>query len=60
VEPILGELSTLNLKSIPKVTALISEIVNNEINNLTYPKKLPMEVPCVSEPIKIDKHGNII
>ncbi len=50
----------LKLSSIPKATSVITNIVNKEINDLVYPNKLFMEIPCVSEPIKIDKQGNVI
>lgn len=46
--------------SIPKATSIITNIVNKEINDLVFPNKLYMEIPCVSEPIKIDKDGNVI
>ena len=60
VEPIVGEQTMINLKSLPKVTELITDIVNKEINDLVFPKRLPMEVPCKHESFKIDREGKII
>jgi Ca2+-dependent lipid-binding protein len=60
VEPIVGEQTMINLKSLPTVAKLITEIVNKEINDLVFPKRLPMEVPCVHESLKIDREGKII
>lgn len=60
VEPVLGEQSKLNLKSLPKVTSLIADIVEKSIYDLTYPQMLEMPVPCVSHGIRIDKQGNVI
>lgn len=60
VEPIIGEQTMINLKSLPTIAKLITEIVNKEINDLVFPKRLPMEVPCVHESLKIDREGKII
>ena len=50
----------INLKSLPTVAALIADIVNKEINDLVFPKRLTMEIPCVSESFKIDREGKVI
>jgi len=60
VNPVLGSQDAFNLQSLPKVTSIITDVVNKEIGDLVYPKRLPMGVPCVSEPVKIDKKGNVI
>jgi hypothetical protein len=60
VEPVLGTESQINLKSIPTITALITDIVNKEIDNLCYPQKLVMDVPCTTAMTQIDKEGKPI
>ena len=60
VEPVVGDDSQINLKSIPTLTGIIADIVNEEINDLCYPKKLKMNVPVTLETIKLDKDGKVI
>ena len=62
VRPVLGrdETSNFNLQSLPKVTSIITDVVNKEIADLVYPKRLKMGIPCTSEPIKLDRFGNVI
>ena len=62
VKPVLGRdaTSNFNLQSLPKVTSIITDVVNKEISDLVYPKRLNMGVPCTSEPVRLDKHGNVI
>lgn len=62
VKPVLGrgDNTYFNLNSLPRVTSIITDLVNKEISDLVYPKRLNMEIPCISEPIKIDKNGNVI
>ena len=49
VEPVMGEVSKINLKSIPTVKTLIKDIVNKAIEELCYPNLVRMEIPCVLE-----------
>lgn len=61
VHPVLGpQDSNLNLKSLPKVSSVITEVVEVQISNLIYPNKLYMMVPCVMLSPKIDRDGNVI
>lgn len=39
---------------------MLTEIVNNIINDLVYPNKLEMPLPVVNYSFKIDKEGRII
>ena len=48
VEPVMGEVSKINLKSIPTVKTLIKDIVNKAIEDLCYPNLVTMSVPCVT------------
>lgn len=57
VEPVVGEESSINLKSIPRVTSIITDLVNKEIENLCFPGCLKMEIPCTTEATEIDKDG---
>jgi hypothetical protein len=45
---------------LPKVTSIITEVVDKEISDLIYPKRLTISVPLVNEPIKIDRDGRVI
>ena len=56
----LGEVSKINLKSIPTVKTLIKDIINKAIEELCYPNKVVMSVPCVTESSKLDAQGKVI
>lgn len=60
VEPVLGEVSKINLKSIPTVKTLIKDIINKAVEELCYPNKVVMSVPCVNESEKLDASGKVI
>ena len=60
VEPVLGEVSKINLKSIPTVKTLIKDIINKAVEELCYPNKVVMTVPCVNESEKLDASGKVI
>lgn len=53
----IGEESSINLKSIPRVTTIITDLVNKEIDNLCFPGYLKMDIPCTTEGTEIDKDG---
>ena len=57
VEPVVGEESSINLKSLPRVTNIITDLVNKEIDNLCFPGSLKMDIPCTTEGTEIDKNG---
>jgi Ca2+-dependent lipid-binding protein len=57
VEPVVGEESSINLKSLPRVTTIITDLVNKEIDNLCFPGSLKMDIPCTTEGTEIDKNG---
>lgn len=42
------------------MTSLIKDLVDKEIADLVYPKRLVMPIPMVNEPYKLDKEGKII
>lgn len=60
VEPVVGQSSSVNLNSLPKVTSIINQKVNQEIENLCFPSRLEMNVPCTTETPLLDKDGKII
>ena len=57
VEPVIFKKSPINLKSIPTVKTLIKDIVNGVIEDLCFPNRLEMDVPCVLESIEVDQDG---
>lgn len=60
VEPLAGEVSKVNLKNIPTVKGIIKGKVNKAIEELCFPSRLKMEVPCVFESPQLDEKGKII
>lgn len=42
------------------MTSLIKDLVDKEIADLVYPKRLVMPIPMVNESYKLDKEGKII
>ena len=60
IEPIIGDESTINLNSIPKVKDIIRDVVNDEVADLCYPNKFPLNIPITVADLKLDKDGNII
>lgn len=60
VEPVVGEESQVNLNSLPKVTSIITRIVNDQIDELCFPGFLQMDIPCTTESTSIDKDGKPI
>ena len=57
VEPLLFKKSKINLKSIPTVKNLIKDLISEVIENLCFPNRVEMDVPCVLETIEVDKAG---
>ena len=60
VEPVIGDERQINLQLLPRVTQTLKDIVDNEIVNLVYPKKLIIPLPCVNESFKVDCEGRKI
>ena len=60
IEPVIFKSSPINLRSIPTIKSLLQDIVNAEIEDLCYPKRVDMSVPCVNDPIFIDEAGRRI
>ena len=56
----MGEVSKINLKSIPTVKTLIKDIVNKAIEDLCYPNLVTMSVPCVTASQQLDEKGKVI
>jgi Ca2+-dependent lipid-binding protein len=50
VEPVVGQESQVNLKSFPKVSSIITRVVNKSIDELCYPQFLQMDIPCTTPP----------
>ena len=60
IEPVIFKKSPINLKSIPTVKTLLKDIINQEIEDLCYPSRVEMNVPCVLDPVFIDEAGRRI
>ena len=60
VEPVIFKKSPINIASIPTVKTLIKDIVNVVIEDLCYPSRVDLTVPCVADPIFIDESGRRI
>ncbi len=60
VEPVIFKKSPINIASIPTVKTLIKDIVNVVIEDLCYPSRVDLTVPCVEDPIFIDESGRRI
>ena len=57
VEPLIFKKSKINLKSIPTVKNLIKDLITEVIENLCFPNRVEMDVPCVFETIEVDEAG---
>ena len=60
IEPVIFKQNPINLKSIPTVKTLLKDIISGVIEDLCFPSRVEMSVPCVLDPIFIDESGKRI
>ena len=60
IEPVIFKRSPINLKSIPTVKTILKDIISGVIEDLCFPSRVELSVPCVLDPIYIDEQGRRI
>ena len=60
IEPVIFKRSPINLKSIPTVKNILKDIISGVIEDLCFPSRVELSVPCVLDPIYIDEQGRRI